>query len=390
MCGVKFQPLAFTPSFAVSQPNPMNARIDFLKPVSPPTPRAGRTPRASPSRLAVSTRRKVASTIGIWIALLPFMLNGNWARASRKDQNEGGSLKQLSLEQLGNLEVTTTSKEPEEVWHTPAAIYVITQEDIRRSGATSIPEILRLAPGIEVARIDSDHWSVGIRGFGSQFSKSVLVLIDGRSVYTPLDSGVNWQFQDTLLEDIERIEIIRGPGGTIWGANAVNGIINIITKSAKDTHGALATIGGGNVDQGTGGARFGGTNGRGFDYRVYSKGFLRGPEFHPDGSNFDYWKTGQVGFRTDWEVTTRDTLTLQGNMYKGLDGERVAVSTLPAQTVTAYGSADVRFGWRPTSNWDLSVAGQNLLQPRHAEFGGDASTMVGIKRSAYAKITWRR
>jgi hypothetical protein len=213
------------------------------------------------------------------------------------------------------------------------------------------------------------------RGFGSQFSKSVLVLIDGRSVYTPLDSGVNWQFQDTLLEDIERIEIIRGPGGT---------------KSAKDTHGALATIGGGNVDQGTGGARFGGTNGRGFDYRVYSKGFLRGPEFHPDGSNFDYWKTGQVGFRTDWEVTARDTLTLQGNMYKGLDGERVAVSTLPAQTVTAYGSADVRFGWRPTSNWDLSVAGQNLLQPRHAEFGGDASTMVGIKRSAYAKITWRR
>jgi outer membrane cobalamin receptor len=112
------------------------------------------------------------------------------------------------------------------VWNTPAAIYVLTQEDIRRSGATTIPELLRLVPGVEVARIDSDHWAVGIRGFGSQFSKSVLVLIDGRSVYSPLFAGVYWQVQDTLLEDIDRIEVIRGPGGTIWGANAVNGVIN--------------------------------------------------------------------------------------------------------------------------------------------------------------------
>ncbi len=155
-------------------------------------------------------------------------------------QNPPEDLKQLSLEQLGSVEVTTTSKEPEEVWNTPAAIYVITQEDIRRSGATSVPEILRMVPGVEVARIDSDHWSVGIRGFGSEFSKSVLVLIDGRSVYTPLFAGVYWELQNVLLEDVERIEVIRGPGGTIWGANAVNGVINIITKNTKDTHGALA------------------------------------------------------------------------------------------------------------------------------------------------------
>jgi iron complex outermembrane receptor protein len=148
----------------------------------------------------------------------------------------------LSLEQLGNTEVTTVSKEPVKVARTPAAIYVITQEDIRRSGATSIPEALRLAPGVEVARIDSVRWSVGVRGFGSRLSRAVLVLIDGRSVYTPLFAGVYWEVQDTLLEDVDRIEVIRGPGGTIWGANAVNGVINIITRRTSDTHGTLVSL----------------------------------------------------------------------------------------------------------------------------------------------------
>ena len=194
----------------------------------------------------------------------------------QEDQANGEPLKQLSLAELGNVEVTTASKEPEEVWKTPAAVFVITQDDIRRSGATSIPEVLRLAPGVEVAQIDSDHWSVGIRGFAAGLSSKLLVLIDGRSVYSPLYAGVYWQAQATPLEDIERIEVIRGPGGTIWGANAVDGIINIITKSAKDTHGALASVGGGNVDQGTSGFRYGDANSRGFNYRVYGMGFDRG------------------------------------------------------------------------------------------------------------------
>jgi iron complex outermembrane receptor protein len=163
-----------------------------------------------------------------------------WSASATQDRSETGSeqpsqgpsLTQLSLEHLGNVEVTSASKEPEEVWNTPAAIYVLTQDDIRRSGATTIPELLRLVPGVEVARIDSDHWAVGIRGFGSQFSKSVLVLIDGRSVYSPLFAGVYWQVQDTLLEDIERIEVIRGPGGTVWGANAVNGVLPLLLHSS--------------------------------------------------------------------------------------------------------------------------------------------------------------
>src|SRR5260370_30113943 len=189
-------------------------------------------------------------------------------------------LKQLSLADLGNVEVTTTSKEPEAVWKTPAAVFVITQEDIRRSGARNIPEVLRLAPGVEVAQVGSDHWSVGIGGFGAVIASKLLVLIDGRSVYTPLFAGVYWQVEATPLEDIERIEVIRGPGGTIWGANAVNGVINIITKNAKDTHGAMLSVGGGHVDQGTGTFRYGGSNRAALNYRVYGMGFTRGPEFH--------------------------------------------------------------------------------------------------------------
>jgi iron complex outermembrane recepter protein len=276
------------------------------------------------------------------------------AQAVSSDQKPGENLKQLSLEQLGNVEVTTASKEPEEVWKTAAAIYVITQEDIRRSGATSIPELLRLVPGVEVARIDSDHWSVGIRGFGSEFSKSVLVLIDGRSVYTPLFAGVYWDLQNVMLEDVERIEVIRGPGGTIWGANAVNGVINIITKNSKDTHGTLASVSGGNIDQGMGAFRYGGGNGKDFNFRIYGMAFGRGAEYHPDHAPFDDWQTGQGGFRTDWQLKTRDTLTIQGDMYKGYDGERVQVSSYTSPYVQ-------------TIDEPHNVAGGNLLARWHRQ-----------------------
>src|SRR6266446_1537186 len=187
--------------------------------------------------------RRVATgvTIGRPIVVIVLLLLAGLVAESQADPQPGPTadepLKQLSLADLGNVEVTTASKEPEAVWQTPAAVFVITQEDIRRSGARNIPEVLRLAPGVEIAQVDSDHWSIAIRGFGAVLASKLLVLIDGRSVYTPLFAGVYWEAQDTPLEDIDRIEVIRGPGGTIWGANAVNGIINIITKSAKDTHG---------------------------------------------------------------------------------------------------------------------------------------------------------
>jgi iron complex outermembrane receptor protein len=260
-------------------------------------------------------------------------------------------LKTMNLEQLGSIEVTTVSKEPEEVWNTPAAIYVITQEDIRRSGATSIPDALRLAPGVEVARITSGEYAIGIRGFNSRLSRSVLVLIDGRTVYSTFTAGTYWETQDVLIEDIDRIEVIRGPGGTIWGPNAVNGVINIITKNTSDTQGALGTAQGGNVEQFVGNARYGSGNGRGFTYRVYAKGFAWAPQYHSDADNYDDWHGGQGGFRMDWSAHRRDSFRLQGDGYGQQFGERVTLTTYnpPANTDT---SGDVPlYGGNLLWNW---------------------------------------
>src|SRR5580698_244388 len=262
-------------------------------------------PSCDPMSSLLGRRTTTGRIVGLssFAIFLCFSLACRTTRAQdpQTDQNHPDTLKQLSLEELGNVQVTTVSKDPQKVLQTPAAIFVITQEDIRRSGATSIPEALRMAPGVEVAQIDGNHWSVAIRGFAGQFSKSLLVLIDGRSIYTPLFEGVYWDLPYVMLEDVERIEVIRGPGGTIWGSNAVNGVINIITKSANNTHGILATTGSGTVDQGTGAFRYGGSVGKDFNYRVYGTGGIRGTEFHPDDNEFDPWRMGQMGFRTDWK-----------------------------------------------------------------------------------------
>ena len=253
-----------------------------------------------------------------------------YAENTSSDQASSNPVKHLTLEQLGDVQVTTATKEPAQVWKTPAAIYVITQEDIQNSGVTNIPDALRLAPGVEVAQIDSSKWSIGIRGFGSRLSRDVLVLIDGRTVYTTLFAGTYWELQNALLQDVDRIEVIRGPGGTIWGPNAVNGVINIITKSSKDTHGEMVSAGGGNVNQGFLNGRYGGGNSKTFDYRVYALGFERGPEYHPDGINFDRWRAVQAGFRTDFTSNTRDHFTLQGDLYDEGAGESVTATTYTA------------------------------------------------------------
>ena len=267
-----------------------------------------------------------------FIALLPLI--AALASAQQPDADAQGRLKGLSLEELGNLEVTTVSKGPVKLSQTAAAIYVITQEDIRRSGVRSLPEALRLAPGVDVAQIDSVKWAVGIRGFQSRLSRDILVLIDGRSVYSPLFHGVYWEVQDTLLEDVDRIEVIRGPGGTIWGANAVNGVINIITKNAKDTKGTLVSAGGGTVDQGFVDFRHGGGTSDGFNYRIYGKGVDTGPEYHPDRQQFDDWRRAQGGFRTDWDINSNDSLTIQGDLYDGVSGENVRISSLNSPYVS--------------------------------------------------------
>jgi iron complex outermembrane recepter protein len=334
---------------------------------------------------AAAYRPKLAAGLALVLVLLAAAPRSSRAEAVPQDQ-AGKPLKQLTLEQLGNVEVTTASKEPETVWNTAAAIYVITQEDIQRSGATSIPDALRLAPGVEVARISGDEWSIGIRGFGSRLSRSVLVLIDGRSVYSTFTAGVYWEVQDTLMEDIDRIEVIRGPGGTIWGPNAVNGVINIITKNSKDTQGGLLAAGGGNVEQGFAEARYGAGKGKDLTYRVYGKGFARSSQFHPDGFNYDPWQGGQAGFRMDWSKTTRDTFTLQGDIYDDAAGEAVQASTYnPPSEKTLEGYAhlsggNILWSWKRTlaEKKDIQLTAYYDRTNRHEVNFGDVRNTVSV------------
>lgn len=271
-------------------------------------------------------------------------------------------LKGLTLEQLGNIEVTSVSKSPVSVTRTPAAVFVITQQDIRRSGATTLPDALRLAPGVEVARIDAVKWAIGIRGFEGRLSRYVLVLIDGRSVYSPLFHGVYWEVQDTLMEDIDRIEVVRGPGGTIWGPDAVDGVINIITKNAKETQGSLLSMGGGSVTQGSLNFRYGGAGGPNLSYRIYAKGSTNSPQFHFDNQQFDDWRRTQGGFRIDWDPSGRDKVTIQGDAYIGDAGESVRITTIAPPSVNVVNQNAELSGGNALVRWKRTLGSRSDLQ----------------------------
>ena len=223
----------------------------------------------------------------------------------------------LSLEDLMHIEVSLTSRTAERLIDTPAAVYVLTGQDLRRSGATTLPEALRLVPGVEVARIDANKWGVATRGFNGRFANKLLVLIDGRAVYTPFFSGVMWEIKDVLLEDVERIEVIRGPGGTLWGANAVNGIINIITAPAQHTQGGLVKVGGGTEERGLVRLRWGGDLDDNTHFRVYGKASAHDDFVDASGrSGADDWQMGRGGFRLDRNLGTGRSLTWQGDVYR--------------------------------------------------------------------------
>jgi iron complex outermembrane receptor protein len=232
------------------------------------------------------------------------------------DPSPVSSLKQLSLDELVDIEVTSVSRHAEKLSDAASAIQVITGDDIRRSGATSVPEALRLAGNLEVAQKDSSAWGISARGFNTDLANKLLVLMDGRAVYTPLYSGVFWPRQDYLLADLDRIEVISGPGGTLWGANAVNGVINITSKSAKDTQGLLWEAGGGSELRGFTAVRYGDTLAPGVYYRVYGKYSDRADSVLPNGAGSgDAWTTGQGGFRIDAATSAQATFTLQGDVY---------------------------------------------------------------------------
>ncbi|MGQ9424571.1 TonB-dependent receptor plug domain-containing protein [Gilvimarinus sp. F26214L] len=248
------------------------------------------------------------SILAATLALLPGAAAGQKSAAT--------DLLDLSIEELSEIKVTSASRRPELLAETAAAVFVITSEDIRRSGATRLPEVLRLAPGLHVAQLSARRWAVTARGFNGEFANKLLVLMDGRSIYTPVHSGVNWDLRDLVLEDVERIEVIRGPGAAQWGANAVNGVINIITKSAHETRGGHAAVIGG-TELGSVVTRWGGRLGQTGSYRIFAKYTDRDDSVTSSGEDAeDAWRHGRVGFRADWEPAQNDTLMLQGDLYE--------------------------------------------------------------------------
>lgn len=231
-------------------------------------------------------------------------------------------LSRMSIEELADIAITSVSKRPELLSDAAAAVYVITREDIRRSGANSIPEMLRLAPNLQVARVDASQYAITARGFNSTTANKLLVLIDGRSVYTPLFSGVFWDVQDVMPENIDRIEVVSGPGGTLWGANAVSGVINIVTRDAKDTQGGLVTAGAG-AGLRSAAVRYGGKLGEDASYRITAQGFKRSDTANAGGvSAQDSWDKQQVGFRLDWG-RANDALMVEANAYDGSIDQKV-------------------------------------------------------------------
>lgn len=300
--------------------------------------------------------------VGVWLAgLAP-------ATLAQRKALEKEDLTEMSIEELMNIEVTSVSKKKERSWETAAALSVLTGEDLERSGVRTIPDALRLVPGVHVARVDANKWAVSIRGFSNRFTNKLLVLMDGRSVYTPLFAGVYWDVQDTLLADLDRVEVIRGPGGTLWGANAVNGVINIITKNARETQGLLADVGGGDEERRFGAVRYGGKAGERVFYRFYLKYDDRDDGFAPDVTGpdgiardddaNDDWDLLRGGFRADWEPGDLDTVTFQGDYYTGDVGETVRRGDHPRPFDARVRGGNLLGRW----NHAFSVTSETTLQ----------------------------
>ena len=273
----------------------------------------------------------------------------------------------LSLEELMEIQVALVSRTPERLGDVPAAVYALTAEDLRRAGVRSLPDALRLVPGVQVARVDANKWAITTRGFNNQFANKLLVLIDGRSVYSPVFSGVFWETQDVLVEDVERIEVIRGPGGTLWGANAVNGIINVVTRSARDTQGTLVQAGGGFPQTAWAAVRHGRSLGERSAYRFYLRHSTWPTSVDSsDRNQADDWRILRAGGRLDLSLSRRDDLTLQTDLYAGKVGQTFQlVSSLEPPYERAF---DV----------ESPIRGASLLGRWHRETGADADLAVQL------------
>jgi iron complex outermembrane receptor protein len=330
----------------------------------------------------LSFRKWILSGAGLAFVSLAALTD---AAGTNQLSESSGDLENFTLEQLVNVQVTSVSKKETDLFTAPAAIYVITQEDIRRSGMTSIPELLRMVPGLDVAQIDANHWAISSRGFNDQYADKLLVLIDGRTVYSPVTAGVFWNVQDTPLADIERIEVIRGPGATLWGANAVNGVINIITKSAKDTQGGLVTVTYGTEDQPSTTVRYGGQLATNLFYRAYLSYFNRDNFSDSTGKGAgDGWDAIRGGFRMDWDKSDENKFTLQGDYYRSDAGEIVDETTLTPPFVNRVNAVDHDNGGNVLGRWTHNFSDTSQLNLQmyydHSEEGEESSD---IKSSTY-------
>ena len=267
----------------------------------------------------------------------------------------------LSLDELLSLEVTSVSKKTQSIAEAAAPVFVITNEDIRRSGVSTVPDALRMVPGVQVAQVDANKWAISARGFSGRFANKLLVMMDGRSLYTPLFSGVFWDVQDVMLEDVDRIEVIRGPGSTLWGANAVNGVINIITKSAAATQGTLLSARVGDHEHGAAGLRFGDRLGELGHYRVYANYFDRdGNRLADTGRDAgDAWYQGRIGFRADLTPDSDNRVTIQGDAYRGESGETMATPLLTPPYVEVADRDQPASGFNVLARWTRQVTDED-------------------------------
>ncbi len=315
--------------------------------------------------MQLSSRSLIPVRAAVCFVILFLGISAGPAAAQNGAKDPAGALTQLSLEELMNLDVTitSTSRKPQKAFETPSAAYVLTGEDIRRSGVTTIPDALRMVPGMSVARINTNKWAITSRGFNGRFASKLLVLVDGRTVYSPLFSGVYWDTQDMLLDDVDRIEVIRGPGSSLWGANAVNGIINIITKHSAATTGSLATAAVGSKDHGSFGVRYGGSLSQGSYYRAYAKYFNDEESADADGTaSGDYWKAVRAGFRADSNLSNRDSLSFQADIYKGEAGEPLALPSLTAPYVQNVIDRATMKGFNAVGRWQRRYSARSDFQ----------------------------
>ncbi len=316
-----------------------------------------------------------------WLKGLACTLAALWLAVQAWAEDSPPHLADLTIEQLMNESVTSVSKKETKLSESPAAISVITADDIARLGITSIPEALRLVPGMDVGRVDASHWAISSRGFNVEYANKLLVLMDGRSLYTPSFGGVYWGIQDMMLEDMERIEVIRGPGATLWGANAVNGVINITSKNSKDTQGLLIATAAGTEEQPGISVRYGGELSPDLHYRVYLKYFNRDGLVDPSGNEaHDGWDSVRGGFRTDWTPTSEDLVTLQGDFYSVSGAENLTTPLLRAPFSLNENLETLSTGGNVLGRWTRTFSDTSRLSVQayfdHFSTGGAVITEV--------------